>query len=285
MSEHFADRLQKAIDVCGAPVCVGLDPVLERLPVTAEEPLAAIETFCEGVLEAVAGVVPVVKFQSACFERYGWRGVRLLESLLVRGRERGVLSINDAKRGDIAISASHYAEALLGQADSADALTINGYLGQDSIEPFVEVAKREGAGLFVLVRTSNPGGDALQATTLAGGGTVASCLAEIVRACGAGLLGDQTGLSCVGAVVGATKADEAERLRAVMPEQIFLLPGFGAQGGDAKGLRRFATAEGRGLLVTASRSVIYPGGTGSDWRGAIRLAAERMRDEVAAALG
>ncbi|QDU71787.1 Orotidine 5'-phosphate decarboxylase [Mucisphaera calidilacus] len=279
----FGDRLSAAVSACGAPVCVGLDPVLERLPDASGEPLAAVERFCTGVLDAVAGVAPVVKIQSACFERYGWAGVRLLESLIVGGRERGLLVINDAKRGDIAISATHYAKALLSGDAAADALTVNGYLGVDAVEPFVAVAEREGAGLFVLVRTSNPGAETFQGVGIEGGGDVSSAMARMVRGVGAGLVG-ASGLSSVGAVVGATKPEVAERLRGEMPEQVFLLPGYGAQGGDASGLRRFATERGDGVLVTASRSVIYAG-EGAGWREAVRGAAERMRDEVGAALG
>ncbi|MEQ9460074.1 MAG: orotidine-5'-phosphate decarboxylase [Phycisphaeraceae bacterium] len=280
----FADRLMLAVERTGSPVCVGLDPVLERLPVRADDPIDAVRTFCMGVLDGVAGVAAAVKPQSACFERYGWRGVRLLEEVLAGARERGLLTINDAKRGDIAISATHYAEALLGAGSHADALTVNGYLGADTLSPFVEVAAREGAGLFVLVRTSNPGSDEVQGERLVSGGTVAEHLARMVDRLGAEHVSSASGLSLLGAVVGATKVEDAEALRGLMPRQVFLLPGYGAQGGDASSLRRYATVEGRGVLVTASRSVIYAG-EGADWVAGVHGAAERMRDEVGAALG
>lgn len=284
MTETFGDRLTAAVERCGAPVCVGLDPVLERLPEgVGGEGMGAMEAFCIGVLDAVAGVAPVVKVQSACFERHGWEGTHLFESVVKSARERGLLVIADAKRGDIAISAEHYAEAMLSGASAADALTVNGYLGGDALEPFVDVAGREGAGLFVLVRTSNPGSDGFQGLRLEDGRTVAEAMAGLVRSCGAGLIGER-GLSSVGAVVGATKPEEAERLREAMPDQVFLLPGYGAQGGDASGLKRFARAEGDGVLVTASRSVIYAG-EGDQWRLGVREAAEKLRDEVADALG
>ncbi|MBM4108211.1 MAG: orotidine-5'-phosphate decarboxylase [Phycisphaerae bacterium] len=278
---HFADRLADAIDRAGSPVCVGLDPVVDRLPEEVRsahwEPARAIAQFCSGVLEAVAGVVPAVKVQSACFERYGAEGVRTLEGVLSEARGRGLVTVLDAKRGDIGMSAEHYAAAAFEHA-RADALTVSGYLGPDTLAPY-------SGGVFVLVRTSNPGSDAVQSQRLADGRTVAEMMADHVRAIGEPRRGAR-GLSDVGAVVGATKPEDGPALRARMPDQVFLVPGYGAQGGtpdDVRGMRRpGARSPGEsGLLVTASRSVIYPGGEG-DWRQSIRGAARRLASEVGA---
>ncbi len=291
----FADRLAEALDRAGSPVCVGLDPVYEKLPGELRcgtgglaggaglgaGPVAAIARFCEGVLEACRGVMGVVKPQAACFERYGADGVACLKHVCDRARGMGFLVLLDAKRGDIGVSAEHYA-AFAFDYLRADAVTVSGYLGPDTIEPFL---KHDGRGVFVLVRTSNPGSDAVQSARLADGRTVAEMMADHVRSLGEKHLG-RCGLSGVGAVVGATKAADAAALRARMPRTVFLIPGYGAQGGTAEDLRRMVipgarTAGASGLLVTASRSVIYAYGEDStEWMGKVRAAAERMGGEV-----
>ncbi len=305
--EHFADRLEAAVTASGggAPGCVGLDPVLERLPgaIRGSDPVEAITTFCRGVLEAVAPVVPVVKFQSACFERYGGAGVTALRNLIDEARTLGLLTILDAKRGDIGITADHYAAAVFGEPEtedglespglgssggfapgSADALTLSPYLGMETIAPFI----RPGHGVFVLVRTSNPGGDDLQLTKLADGRTIAECIADQVAHFGAPHQGD-CGLSSVGAVVGLTKAAEGEALRARMPDQVFLVPGYGAQGGsldDVKSLLRPPGTASRGVLITASRSVIYAFPRGdADWQTRVADAAKKLQEELATMMG
>lgn len=270
----------------GSPICVGLDPVLEKLPqeVRAEhwEHPAAIEAFSTGVIDAVAGVVAVVKLQSACYERYGAAGVRVLEHVAAHARSRGLLVLLDAKRGDIGISAEHYAAAAVGL--HADAITVNGYLGPSTIEPYLNA----GLGVFVLVRTSNPDSDSVQGEEVRKGGTVAEMMAEMVAGVGGGWMGTGggSGLSSVGAVVGATKAADGKALRARMPHQVFLVPGYGAQGGTADDVRALIRPSSSGIgeagvLVTASRSVIYPGGEGA-WRDRVRSAAERMASEISA---
>lgn len=278
---HFSDRLADALDRAGSPVCVGLDPVLDKLPEPVRaahwEPPRAIAQFCAGVLEAVAGTVPAVKVQSACFERYGAEGVRTLEGVLSDARARGLVTVLDAKRGDIGVSAEHYAAAAF-EHGRADALTVSGYLGPDTLTPYP-------GGLFVLVRTSNPGSDAVQSLKLADGRTVAEMMADHVRALGDARRGSR-GLSDVGAVVGATKPGDGPALRARMPDQVFLVPGYGAQGGTADDIRGMLRPGARspgesGVLVTASRSVIYPGGEG-DWREQIRAAARRLASEIGA---
>jgi len=289
----------------GAPICVGLDPVLEKLPEevrhgvdgkSAADAAQALYTFCSGVLSAVAPYVPCVKIQSACFERYLWPGVEVYHRLIDDARELGLLVVADAKRGDIGISAEHYAAGCLaeptyedmGELAGPDALTINGYLGADSIEPFLEVARKQGKGLFVLVRTSNPGGDALQSLTLSDGRPVSDAVAQMVATLGGGAADiGQSGYSLLGAVVGATKPADAARLRLIMPRSIFLVPGYGAQGGGVKDVLPCFNKDGTGALITASRSVLFAfaKNTGTDWRSAVRQAALEMRDEVKAGIG
>lgn len=283
--DHAADRLLAAIDRAGSPVCVGLDPVLHRLPAALQVDerdidgcAAAIGAFSVGVLDAVAPHAPCVKLQSACYERYGTSGLAVLRAVVKEARQRGLEVVLDAKRGDISISAEHYAHAAFGaDAGAADWLTINSYFGEDGIRPFL----RPGHGVFALVRTSNPGGDTVQAAQLADGRTVAQLVATMVAATGADAVG-ASGYSAVGAVVAATKPDEAAALRALMPQQILLVPGFGAQGGDADSVRPCFDAVGRGAIVTASRSVIYAYAPGqSDWTSAIGDAAAAFAEQIA----
>jgi orotidine-5'-phosphate decarboxylase len=191
--------------------------------------------------------------------------------------------ILDAKRGDIGLSARHYAAAAFAPCHGAPApqwITINGYLGADGMRPFLA----SGHGAFALVRTSNPGGTVLQAQRLADGRTVAECLAGIVAELGREHLG-ASGYSTLGAVVGATQRAELEGLRRVMPQQIFLVPGYGAQGGTAEDVAACFHDRGRGAIVTASRSVIYAEAPDGDWPRAVRDAARRLADEVGAVAG
>jgi orotidine-5'-phosphate decarboxylase len=277
---HVADRLVRAIRDRGAPACVGLDPVLERIPDRTGSDLDTIRAFCGGVLEACAGIVPAVKVQSACFERYGAAGVEVRDRVLATATELGFVTILDAKRGDIGVSAAHYAHAAFRGAVPVDWLTVNAYLGADGLTPFLEA----GGGIFALVRTSNPGGDALQTQRLEGGGTVADTVARLVADLGASFRGT-SGMSALGAVVGATKGDELARLRALMPDQPLLVPGYGAQGGGVDDVRPLFGPDGVGALVTASRSVIYAEPRGGTWTDAVRDAARRLADELGSAAG
>ena len=285
---HPADRLHAAIARVGSPVCVGLDPVLESLPpilrARHHEPLAAIEEFGHSVVDAIAGVVPAIKFQSACYERYGGAGVSLLERQAHHASERGLVVILDAKRGDIGISASHYAAAA--KRTGAHFITVNGYLGLGTVKPYLDA----GLGVFALVRTSNPESDSIQSARLADGRSVGELMGTEVASFGAGSMGE-CGLSDVGAVVGATKAQDARALRDVMPNQIFLIPGYGAQGGTAEDIRgmvraRRTGAADAGVLVTASRSVIYAlrdaafGMDERDWTDLVADAASALAREV-----
>jgi orotidine-5'-phosphate decarboxylase len=277
---HAADALDQAIARVASPVCVGLDPVLEQLPAEVKarhhEPLAAIGGFCRGVLQAVAGVVPAVKVQSACFERYGGRGVILMEEICEFAASLGLVVVWDAKRGDIGISAAHYAAAA--KRMHATFITVSGYLGPSGIEPFLDA----GLGAFVLVRTSNPDSDAIQSHALADGRKVAELMADVVASAGASRKG-ASGLSSVGAVVGATKAADAAALRVRMPDQIFLIPGYGAQGGTAADIKAMLRPDRRGVLVTSSRAIIYaPAEAGKAWTESVAGAAKRLAGEIAA---
>lgn len=281
MSTNFADRLDAAIARFGSPACVGLDPVLDNIPAEVRarhhEPLGAVREFCHGVVRAVSDVVPALKPQSACFERFGPQGFALLEEITAEAVARGMVVVWDAKRGDIGTTSAHYAAS--GARIGAHAVTVNGYLGRSGIAPFLE----RRLGVFVLVRTSNPDSDELQGLRLADGRTVAHAMADMVASIGAPLKG-ACGLSAVGAVVGATKAAEARELRERMPDQYFLIPGYGAQGGTAEDIRGMLRTDGRGVLVTASRSVIYAKG-GGEWTANVRGAAEQLAAELRAVVG
>ncbi|MFW6058872.1 MAG: orotidine-5'-phosphate decarboxylase, partial [Phycisphaeraceae bacterium] len=288
--EHFADRLHAACREKGAPVCVGLDPVFDRLPdelKQAGNEVQAIETFCHEVIDAVAPHVPCIKVQSACFERYRAPGFEAMFRVIEAARRPGLVVILDAKRGDIGLSASHYAAGLLEGAPGVDALTVHSYLGDDSLQPFIDVAARTGKGLFPLVRTSNPGGDGLQGLTLQDGRTVAEAVADMVTQLGAqaGCV-SASGYSLLGAVVGATKPTEFVALRRQMWRQVFLVPGFGAQGGALESLRHCFHADGTGALVSASRSVIfaYQDSADASWRDAVATAARDLHEQIAALL-
>jgi orotidine-5'-phosphate decarboxylase len=287
---HFVDRLLDDAARKGAPVCVGVDPVLQKLPAeyAGQKPVEAIEAFCGTVLEAIEPHAPIVKFQSACFERYFESGLGALRRLMRRANDLGLMVILDAKRGDIGSSAAHYAAGCLADSDDGpgpDALTVNAYFGLDGLEPFLSVCRDQGKGLFALVRTSNPGGDAIQSQTLSDGRSVGQLVGDVVAQLGsdAALVGER-GFSCLGAVVGATKAEDAVALRTAMPQQVFLVPGFGAQGGTADDARACFRDDGTGALITASRSITYAFGDEKDWAGSVGAAAEDLKQQIAAIL-
>ncbi len=292
------DTLCDLIDERRAPLCVGLDPVVERIPDairTHREPAAALEAFSRGVIEAVEGVAAAVKPQAACFERWGSPGFAALERTIWAAREAGLFVLLDAKRGDIGTSAAHYAASA--SAMGAHAVTVNAYLGPSGIRPFLDA----GLAVFALVRTSNPDSDAIQASTLTDGRTVAERVAETIAELGAEYRGTR-GLSALGAVVGATKTGSTARptpaaLRAAMPDQVFLNPGIGAQGAGPEDLRPLArsnatTLSALGLLATASRSVTYPDFQEDDnattaeeaWRAAVHNEAKSLAHQLQSAL-
>jgi len=305
MTDLFVDRLLEAIQRKGSEVCVGIDPIYEMLPdaiagdATKRDAndldacLDAIHDFCRAVLETVAPLVPVVKFQSAYFEKYLWEGVEAYYELVQEAKDLGLLVIGDVKRGDIGSTSEAYAAAHLSdlpfpQAEhvtTPDAITINPMLGLDAIDPFLKVAKETGKGLFLLVRTSNPGSADFQDMKLADGRTWSEQLADRLQPLSreSGLAGS-SGWSNLGAVVGATQPHTMRSLRERLPNSIFLLPGYGTQGGGAE-MTRTAFRDGRGAIVSASRSILYPkqeaNAAGRSWTDSVRSATERMRDEVA----
>jgi orotidine-5'-phosphate decarboxylase len=286
-SIHAADHLVARVAQVNAATCVGLDPVLDRLPAAlrpadgsdAAACASAIEAFSVGVIDSVHESCAAVKIQAACYERYGAAGFAAMARVLAHARASGLAVVYDAKRGDIGISAEHYANGA--RAFGAHWTTINAYLGSDGIAPFLA----GGQGAFALVRTSNPSGDALQTLPLADGRTIAEAVGDLVSKLGEASIG-AGGFSALGAVVGATKRAEIASLRARMPRTIFLVPGYGAQGGTADDVRAAFTHGNQGALITASRSVIYPSFAGSgDWRDAIRAAAVQFAGEIRAITG
>ena len=294
--ENFADRLMAAAERSAA-VCVGIDPAYERLPAGmqspgAEEPyrLQAIRSFCLRVLELVSPAVPAVKVQIGYFEAYRHRGVEVYFEVVRRAKELGLLVIGDVKRGDIGPTAEAYAAGQLAGPDAPDAVTVNPYFGADGLGPFVDVAREQGKGLFVLVRTSNPSAAAIQDFAGAGGRKFYEHVAEQVAAVGsAEALVGARGYSCVGAVVGATWPAEARVLRQLMPRQVFLVPGYGAQGATAADCAAAFRSDGTGAIVNASRSVIYAHRrseyAGMEWQRAVAAAAKGFAEDIRRAVG
>jgi len=290
MSGHFADDLTAAITDKHAPVCVGLDPSCDRLPASIREKfgddhVGAIREFCTEVIQAVAPIVPAVKPQIAYFEVHHGPGVELYFDMVALARAAGLMIIGDIKRSDIGSTAQAYAQAHLSGENCPDAVTVNGYLGADGLEPFIEEGNADGKGIFVLVRTSNPSGATVQDFADASGKKLYQHMAAQVAALGQGSVG-ASGYSRVGAVVGATYPDEARELRSMMPEQIFLVPGYGAQGASAADCAASFKPDGTGAIVNASRSVIYAFDKNPDvdWRQAIQQAAKDLASDVASAV-
>ena len=279
----------------GSPVCVGLDPRFDRLPEALRrggrpaDQVEAVGEFCRQVIEIVAPIVPAVKPQIAFFERYRQEGVRVYFELVELARRLGLIVIGDIKRGDIGSTAEAYAAAHLAEEPAPDAVTVNGYLGADGLEPFLGVAKVAGKGAFVLVRTSNPSAGTIQDFADASGKKLYEHMAEQVAALGdgEGLVGS-SGYSCLGAVVGATYPQEARRLREIMPRQIFLVPGYGAQGAGAQDCAAAFKSDGTGAIVNASRSVIFAYQRqelgGLDWKKAVETAAKAFADDIRRAI-
>jgi orotidine-5'-phosphate decarboxylase len=275
---HFADRLAAAIRAKGNAVCAGLDPRWESLPLeirtrhgdSLEAAAGAFEEFCSRVLDIVAPLVPVVKPQSAFFEACGPAGMAALQRVLRKAHDLQLLTILDSKRNDIASTATAYADAAFAGTPigprvyrvwDADALTVNPYLGRDAVEPFLHSARKVNGGIFVLVRTTNAGAGQFQ-DLLVGAETEASRpLFQHVGLAVASWSRENLGVcrfGDVGAVVGATYPAELARLRQLLPEVIFLVPGFGAQGGTAADARPAFRDDGLGAVVNSSRGITFP---------------------------
>ncbi|MEM9939287.1 MAG: orotidine-5'-phosphate decarboxylase [Pseudomonadota bacterium] len=284
----FADRFVRAVETYG-PLCVGIDPHAGRIPDLFDgDTPEGIRAWGLGVVEAVAGKTGIVKPQAGLFERHGWQGMRALAYVCDAAREAGLIVLMDAKRGDIGSTAEGYAGAYLA-ADApfaCDALTVNPYMGLDTLEPHVRTAERSGKGVIVLARTSNPGSADYQARDLEGAplyARVVESLAPMIDR----LKGSQ-GWSGLMLVTGATGPDEARALRKLAPSALFLVPGYGAQGaGAAEAVAGFV--DGLGGCVNASRSVTFPTGAAEagdkrTWQSLISAAAEAAQDDLKAAL-
>ncbi len=268
----YISRLQAAVERTATAACVGLDPRFEQLPpdVIAAASGApsgmpqialAFEIFCKRVIDSVASLVPCVKPQAAFFEECGPDGTVALANVIRHAREAGLLVICDAKRGDIGSTAEAYARGYLAGEEAsaapwgADALTVNPYLGRDTLEPFVRVAQDRGAAIYVLVRTSNPGAGTLQDVTMADQ-TVYQRVAGIVEEMADATRGSDA-YGCVGAVVGATYPKELVSLRAAMPHAPLLIPGYGSQGATAKDVAPAFAPDGQGAVINNSRALIF----------------------------
>lgn len=251
---------------------------------------AAYGEFCRGVIDVVAPLVAVVKPQSAFFEELGPAGVAVLVDVIRYARERGLLVILDAKRGDIGSTAEAYAAGLLGAKSpwGGDALTVNPYLGDDSLDPFVTTAKERGAGLFVLVKTSNPGGKTFQDLVIRDE-PLYRHVATLVESLAVQTKGE-CGYGAVGAVVGATYPAQLAELRTAMPTTWFLVPGYGSQGGAAADVAAAFDSHGLGAVINSSRAIIfaharkdYAGRFATDqWQQAVEAATREMIDELRA---
>ena len=265
--DHFADRLAASVRALQTPVLVGLDPRAANLPrplrPDGNSPPQIIadsyRRFCQGVIDVVAPLVPAVKPQAAFFEQLGPPGMTALAEVIRYAADRELLVVLDGKRNDIGSTAAAYADGYLGRGANsvwgADALTVSPYLGDDSLDPFVDVARRRGAGLFVLVKTSNPGGRIFQ-DLVADGRPLFEHVAAHVE--GLAVLSQGTcGYGFVGAVVGATHPEQLGQLRETMPHTWFLVPGFGAQGGTASDVAGAFDDQGLGAIVNSSRAIIF----------------------------
>jgi orotidine-5'-phosphate decarboxylase len=292
---QFADRLLDAIDSTRSYLAVGLDPDLAAMPpelvgepATLEEAALAAERFCKATIDGVTGSVPLVKPQSAFFEQFGAAGLATLERVIAYARDAGLLVLEDAKRGDIGTTMAAYAQALFGTQPLAggeaavqdvDAVTVAPYLGPESLAPILELARELGRGIFILVRTSNPGSGDVQLIQTAEGRRLFEHVATMVDEMGAADVGTR-GFSGVGAVCGLTFPEDATTLRGLMPRSIFLVPGLGPQGGRSADFPLFLNGQGEGAIVAASRAI------GSAWRQQpdSAPAEERVREGARAAV-
>jgi orotidine-5'-phosphate decarboxylase len=294
---NFADRLAEAVERKRSQLVVGLDPRPDLLPVELRgeanlgraEAADACARFCRGLVDAVAPYVVAVKPQVAFFEALGSDGIRALEEVCGYSRAAGLQVIADGKRGDIGSTARAYAAAFLEPANGspplADALTVNPYLGRDSLDPYLAACRRDGSGIFCVVKTSNMGGSEVQDLALSDGRPVWQQVAELVAEWGAELVGEH-GLSSVGAVIGATHPRAVGEARRLLPRSILLLPGVGAQGATPADVARAFTSGPASALVNVARDVIYAFRvSGMDWRSAAAAEASKYAREVWAVSG
>ena len=297
----ITDKLIDGIIAMQNPTCVGLDTLFDYLPddmkagaKTFEDVAERVLAFNKKIIDSVYDIVPSVKVQIAYYEMYGAAGMQAYYETLKYAAEKGLVVIADAKRNDIGSTAGCYAKAFLGEtqvneesikAFPSDYVTVNGYLGSDGIVPFVEQCEKNDKGIFVLVKTSNPSGAEIQNMVLENGVPMYEYMGGLVEKWGASTIG-KYGYSAVGAVVGATHPTEAARLREILPHTFFLIPGYGAQGGNAEMLKSCFGANGLGGVVNNSRGILCAykknGGTYYD---AAREACIAMQKDLSSVIG
>ena len=298
------DVLQDKIREMKNPTVAGLDARIEYVPeyirkaayeqygVGLKGAAEAIWQFNVGLIDALCDIVPAVKPQAAYYENLGWQGMEMLERTIAYAKEKGLFVIADIKRGDIGSTATAYAEGWLSGAPiegqlfksfDADCVTLNGYMGSDSIKPFLKAAKEEDKCAFVLVKTSNPGSGELQ-DLMIGDKTVYQVMGELNESIAAGTEG-KYGYTMAGAVTGATYPAQIEALRSSLNKTFFLVPGYGAQGGTAEDVKYAFDKFGHGAIVNSSRGIMCAwqktGNDGRDFAEAARNAAIAMRDDIA----
>ncbi len=297
----ITDRLIEGIIAMQNPTCVGLDTLFDYLPDEMKAGVNSFEKVAERVVEFnkkiidnIYDIVPSVKVQIAYYEMYGTAGMRAYEETLKYAAEKGLVVIADAKRNDIGSTAACYAKTFVGEtqvndkalkAFPSDFVTVNGYLGTDGIAPFVEECQKHDKGIFVLVKTSNPSGAEIQNVVLENRVPMYEYVGGLVEKWGESTVGAY-GYSAVGAVVGATHPTEAARLRSILPHTFFLIPGYGAQGGNAEMLKSCFAANGLGGVVNNSRGILcaYKKNGGTYFEGA-RAASIAMQKDLSSVIG
>ena len=295
------DQLIEKIIAMQNPTCVGLDTQLDYLPAemregveTCEQAADAILAFNKKIVDSVCDIVPAVKVQIAYYEQYGAAGVAAFLATVAYAKEKGLFVIADCKRNDIGSTAARYSAAYLGETSlgnktlrvaGCDFLTVNAYLGTDGVTPFLDDCKKFDTGLFILVKTSNPSSGELQDLKLADGRTVYECMGDMVEGWGAEFVG-KYGYSAIGAVVGATHPAEAKILRDRLAHTFFLVPGYGAQGGNAEMLKNCFDKNGLGGIVNNSRGILcaYKKNGGTYYEAA-RAACIAMQKDLVSVLG
>ncbi len=310
---NFSDRVRAAIADKGTPACVGLDPLVERLPqemlrkagvsltnngtVSPNTDPAAIANalglFGREIINLIAPHVAIIKINIAFFEAYHEHGIRVYDELIRAASNAGLITIGDIKRADIGHSSTQYAVAQLGGGHEGnfaapDAVTINPYFGLDGVKPFLDVAREQGRGVFILVQTSNASAEQVQGLNVSDNLTLCQKVAQLVDewSTADGLIGDG-GYSCVGAVVSPRDLPSTELIRTLMPKCIFLVPGFGAQGRTTDEVARCFKSDGSGAIVTSSRGVIYAFNNpdyrttfGDDWRRCVQQGCRDLVDAL-----
>ena len=303
------DRLIENIIEKQNPTVAGLDPKLDYVPAsvkdacfaqygkTLEGAAAALLAFNKAIIDQICDIVPAIKPQAAYYEMYGWQGVRALAETIAYAQQKGMFVMTDGKRNDIGTTMEAYATAHLGTTDvageaidafGADALTVNGYLGTDGIQPLVKICQEKDKGIFVLVKTSNPSSGELQDLKLTNGASVYEQMGRMCEQWGEALPG-KYGYSGVGAVVGATYPEQLKEMREKAPHTFFLVPGYGAQGGGAQDAKNAFDKNGLGAIINSSRGIMCAwkkqGLTEDDFAVAARSEALRMKADILSVIG